>query len=207
MDDTVKGPNSDTADFVKRKLRSSFSDIGIVSNTMMDDNIKLGCPGNASKANRAIDKDTADLLLDNIFYLLFALMRDEDFREQFQDSIGTEIGLEGSSDWCVKDARAKMNRDKPSGKAPKYIIDLSVYNEAVADKISRIISNSFYNAEVYKEEFNDLVGELTRNNTLTIGFSASNFMYLIRALDKNYSFRCMVINEIEKVKNELKSIV
>lgn len=204
MEKNKNMPDKATEDMIKRMIRTLFDDgIAALSDTVIYENICLGCPGHFKKIDRAIDKKTADYLINNFSYILLGFISNDVFRDSFKDAVAVEIELENKTPDFIESIRKDMTEGCEPDNGPKYAIDFSVYNGAVAEKFSKLIAESIDGIMDFQDDFNQLVDEMTEESTITVGFCVSNFMYMIRAFDKNLVFRHYVMHVIDVVKKEL----
>ena len=195
--------NKEAAGFVMELIKTIFTDIAGLAPSVIDQNIALGCNGGWSEEDRSIGKNRADYLIANFGYIVLGFISNDVFRDSFKDAVGVELSLDDKDPDFVEDIRRDMADENAMEETQIYVIDLSVYNGAAAKELSKRIGDALDEIGEYKDEFNDLVDELTEDDTMAIGFVVCNFMYLIRAIDKNELFMSYIHDVVEAVKENL----
>ena len=84
------------------------------------------------------------------------------------------------------------------------VIGVTSFTPAVVAELMTKMENGFTELDKYSAEFDNAVAKLTNEQKLEYGFIVSNWMYLIRAFNKNDLFLSYVITVVEKVKQTLR---
>lgn len=184
-------------------ISSLFDEVAYIDPGVLDKNIHLACEGGMSKADRSIRADFATYLLENIAVVYMGLISNTNFRESFKDAVAVEISLDRKNEEFIKKLRNDMrDPDMPNSKG-KFVINLCNENQAVYDKLFKLLAKSGAAIKPFDEDIAELVSELSEDSKIDIGFCISNFMYLIRALDKNQAFAVYVKSVIDSVRTKL----
>lgn len=190
-------------EFVTKMLTTLFSDVAALSESVIRTNIELACETGLPKVDRSIKVETANYLLKNFSVIYLGLISNDVFRDSFKDAVAVEISLDDKSDEFVKSIREDMQDGDPGQSKGNFILDLGTYNPGVAEKIGSMLSDSLAKIVDFESEFNELADEITEDDAITIGFCVSNFVYLLRAFDKNPLFMHYIKDVISVVKREL----
>lgn len=147
--------------------------------------------------------ELVDYLFDNFSVIYLGLLVNDDFRSSFRKAVDLELGLAGKSSSYIDDVRQQLRNGPVLPSKGNAVIDLSGFDLAAAKDISIKIRSSMDKIAPFSDEFNALVQEVTDSDAAAIGFCISNFMYLIRAFDKNPAFENYVRSIVKTVGTNL----
>ncbi|MCQ2522099.1 MAG: hypothetical protein MJ105_06950 [Lachnospiraceae bacterium] len=192
-------PNAEAA--IIEFLTNIYSSFSYMDAKTIQKNIKLSVDYNTPPSYKAIDKNLALYLLNNISFITLLLIANEEFRDMFKEAVCIEIALEQKNDVLFsKQTRQEMNGDfQLLEPRDNWTISFSSYSEKIYKEINKLTCESFNEIAEYDDIFDSLVDKLDDLGKIDIGFCVSNFMYLIRAFQENSLFRTYVINAIDNL--------
>ena len=191
-------------EYIKKLVLSVFSGIGFISEKVLTENVAYLSGEGFLPEERTIDKSLADFMLNNFGTVLLGLISNQNFRNAFKAAAGTELGLDSKDETFIKSVREEMSKgEKPWQETEPLTVDLGTFDPETAADIGDAIAKSIDGIKEYSSEFDELVSELTKDQKIDIGFAASNFGYIIRALSQNPIFRNYVRDIVVSVNEQL----
>lgn len=185
-------------------LANVFNGVGYMDADTVRHNIELATNDGLSKSDRAIKVELANYLLSHFSLIFVGLIVNSEFRDTFKEAVSVEIALDGKSEDFVRKIRKEMNEGESMGESKgSFVINLSNYNDNIYKKLNGKLSLSFSKITQYDETVNLLMDELSDDDKISIGFCASNFMYLYRAFAKNMLFANYVKTVVSNVQSTL----
>lgn len=205
MSDTsnvVVNPTAESA--VVEILANVFNSISYMDPDTVRHNIELACEGGMSKSDRSIRVELANYLLSHFSLIFVGLIVNSEFRDTFKEAVSIELALDNKDKDFVKQMRKEMSDSAHIESKGNFVLNFGNFNENVYKKMNSKLSDSFSKITEYDEVIDELVGELTEEDMIDIGYCVSNFMYLIRAFAKNTMFANYVKTVIHNVQDTLK---
>ncbi len=204
MEGTEVGARTLAEDFSCALIGEYFGNVAAIDEKTIRENIALGSEGGFPEEDRTVRAETVDYLLRYFSVIYLGLLANEDFRAAFGEAVNFEMEMNGKS----RDYEHEMRRQQEQGEQPapsehSVIIDLGRFNLSVAKNISGRIKASMDMIAPFAEEFESLVKEETDEDAAKIGFCICNFMYLIKAFEKNPAFYEQVRSVVKAVADGL----
>lgn len=201
---------------VKELFDTAFPPIGYFDEEAIHRNFLLAC-GGMNIEDRTIHKAIGDYVLNHFYFITTGLLLNEDIRQAFKDAVEIEISLEKENEYVKAAARREIEREavalinnaymeiikENEMFGTCYTIDPAAYNDDIYNYILPMIDKSLNVNEQFADEISEAIDEISEDVLITNGFILSNWMYLIRAFDKNRIFMSYVVTVIEKVKELL----
>lgn len=185
-------------------IANVFNGVGYMDADTVRHNIELATEGGLSKSDRAIKVELANYLLSHFSLIFVGLIVNAEFRDTFKEAVSVEIALDGKSNEFVQKIRREMNEGEYLGESKgSFVINLSRYNDSIYKKLNGKLSLSFSKITQFDDTVSMLIDELTEDDKISIGFCASNFMYLYRAFAKNLLFANYVKTVVSNVQGTL----
>ncbi len=181
--------NKETEEAVVTLIANVFNAIAFMNPETVRHNMEMGSEGGFAKEYRTISKSLADYMLENFSIFFICLVVNKDYRETLIKSIDIEMTRDELGDDFVNGVLAKMDPcefiwdfDNMVNSSDSCVIDFSKpYNDALYKEINGILADSFEKIEQYNPLMDVIIGNLSDDDLLDIGYIVSNFMYLIRA--------------------------
>lgn len=186
-------------------LANVFNGIAFMDPETVRHNVELGCEGGMPRADRSIRAELANYFITHSCIVLMGMVTNGDFRGMVMEAVATEIALDDEPEEEVRRAREAMSEGVGPLPASKgnYVVDLSKYDDGLYRKLSGMLADSIAKAAEFENEIDAAAAELSTEDKDAIGFCASNFMYLIRAVAKNRVFAELVKSTIKSVQDSL----
>ena len=196
-------PASDTEYYLFQILELLFNKISYMDPPTIRHNIEQGCSGGMTEEDRTIDTGIASYLIDHFSVAYFGLIANAQFRDSVKEAVATEVALEkmGADSTARFRKETVYANDRRSGEG--YTVDFENYDEGRRRDITSRILASFSRSEKLDNAIDEMARELTDSAMLEIGFIASNFMYLFRAVSRNETFTHYLMTVIDSVEKEL----
>lgn len=185
-------------------LRGVAAPFAIIDENVVAANTKLAGGYGMSAEDRTVKFECAEYLMSNLAYILMGLVLDNDFKTAFVESVGVELEIDKKTEAERKAIRETMTDPKPFDSLGSIVIGVTSFTPAVVAELMTKMENGFNELDKYSAEFDGAVAKLTNEQKLEYGFIVSNWMYLIRAFNKNDLFLSYVITVVEKVKQTLR---
>ena len=187
MEETGKKDKTLAEDFTCALIGEYFGNVAAIDEKTIRENVALASEGGFPEEDRTIRAELTDYLLRDFSVIYLGLLANEDFRNSFSEAVHFEMELYGKSRDYEHEMR-KQQGEPPEPSEHNILINLGSFNLAVAKNISGRIKASMERIAPFSEEFNSLVSEETDDDAAKIGFCICNFMYLIKAFEKNPGF-------------------
>ncbi len=187
MEVTGAGANAHAEDFSCALIGEYFGGIAAIDEKTIRENAALACEGGFSEEDRTVRAETVDYLLREFSVIYLGLLANEDFRARISEAVKFEMDMYGMS----RDYENEMRTHRGEPPAPSehnVVIDLRTFNLSVAKNISGRIKASMDRIMPFYEEISSLMKEETDEDAAKIGYCVCNFMYLIKAFEKDPSF-------------------
>lgn len=184
-------------------LSNIFDDVAYMDPATVRQNIELATSGGFSKSDRSIRAGLANYLISHFALIYTGLVVNKEFRETFKDAVDLEICFDNVSPYEKASIRNTMSDGKPVSSKGSFVIDTGRYSDSVYKKLNEKLSLSFSKLTKHDETISQAINDLSDDDKIIIGFCVSNFMYLIRAFDKNSTFKNYVRYIIESVSQTL----
>lgn len=187
MEGNEAGTKTLAEDFTCALIGEYFGNIAAIDEKTVRENVALASDGGFSEEDRTVRAEITDYLLREFSVIYLGLLANEDFRGQFSEAVNFEMEMHGKS----RDYENEMRKQLGEQSAPSeynVLIDLGTFNLSVAKNISGRIRTSMDRIAPFSEELNSMIAEETDEDAAKIGFCICNFMYLIKAFEKNPSF-------------------
>jgi|GEM_PF-2524411 len=186
-------------DYISALIADNFGSTVAVDYKTIRENTLLGSELGFPEEDRTIRADLVDYLLCNFSLIYLGLLVNEDFRNKFREAVEFEMELADRSKDYSKDRRTQVQGGLSEPSEHNVIINLGSFNLSVARNISGRIKASMDKLTPFAEEYNSIVREVTDEDAARIGYCICNFMYLIKAFEKNPSFRNYVRKVVKAV--------
>ncbi len=173
--------------FVLKLLNILFQDIADLDSDMIKQNMHLATSDGFSENDRSIRVDLAKYLLQNFGYFRHMLITCENVRKACVFYIQREMDADGYSDEDLYALRMREFDFRYDGTEDVYVVNLSRYDVKMADDIKNTLIIAMESTSALDESDTKDILSLTEKDRMFIGYCASNFMYFIRALAKNYT--------------------
>lgn len=196
-------PDAYAEDFIVALIGEYFGNIAAIDDKTLRENVVLGCENGFSEEDRSVRTELADYLFEEFSVIYLGLLVNEDFRSSFKKAVDLEIDLADKSKSYVRDVRQQLKDGPVMPSNGNVVIDLSRFDLAAAKDVSMRLRSSMDKIAPFSEEFNAIVQEVTDSDAAAVGFCISNFMYLIRAFDKNPTFENYVRSVVTAVGSNL----
>lgn len=196
-------PDAFAEDFIVALIGEYFGNIAAIDDRTLRENIFLGCENGFSEEDRSVRIELADYLFEDFSVIYLGLLVNDDFRNSFKKAVDLELSLADKSRSYVRDVRQQLKDGPVMPSQGNLVIDLSRFDLAAAKDVSTRIRSSMDKIAPFSDEFNAIVQEVTDEEAATVGFCISNFMYLIRAFDKNPTFENYVRSVVKAVGTNL----
>ncbi|MBQ3841158.1 MAG: hypothetical protein II820_00560 [Ruminiclostridium sp.] len=196
-------PDGFAEDFIIALIGEYFGNIAALDEKTMRENVVLGCENGFSEEDRSVRTELVDYLFDNFSVIYLGLLVNDDFRGSFKKAVDLELDLADKSKSYIRDVRQQLKDGPVLPSKGNVVIDLSKFDLAQAKDISMKIRSSMDKIAPFSDEFNSIVQEVTDSDAAAIGFCISNFMFLIRAFDKNPAFENYVRSIVKAVGTNL----
>ena len=196
-------PAPETEYYMVHFLVTLFNRISYMDPTIVRHNIELGCSGGMAEKDRTIDTGVAGYFMDHFAVVYFGLVSNETFREKVRHTVYLEIALDERGLDCSAAIRKiiKSTDDKHSG--DYYTVNFETYDEDRWTAFTSRILGSFEKTRKYDNALDEMARELTETQMKDIGYIASNFMYLFRAVSQNGKFVRYLMTFIDTVEKHL----
>jgi hypothetical protein len=185
-------------------LRGVAEPFAIIDDNVVAKNMQLAGGYGMSAEDRTVSFECAEYLMSNLACILMGLVLDPGFKDTFIESLNVELEIDKKDEATRAVIRKSMKDDKPFDSLGSIIIGVTSFTPAVMAEFMAKMEAGFKTLDAYAKEFDDAVDALTEKQKLEYGFIVSNWMYLIRAFNKNDLFMSYVITVVEKVKGTLK---
>lgn len=198
--------NLDTEASIINLLATVFNPIAYMEPSTVRYNIERGCPGGFSKEDRTMRVELGNFIINHFSVIFFGLIANDVFRESIKEAVSVEIALDDKDEAFVSDIRKDMKMEEEKSAKPSkgnYVINFSGYNDDFYRKFNEKLLASFKKTSEFDDVIDDMAHELTQDDLLDIGFIASNFMYLYRAIAKNEVFAHYIKSVVRSVEKEL----
>ena len=199
MENTDARANVYAEDLISALIGQYFGNTAAIDRNTIHENVLLGCEGGFSEEDRTLRGELADYLLDNFSVIYLGLLVNDDFRDRFGEAVRFEMELAGKS----RDYAAEMRRRfrSPLREPSEYsiVLNFGTFNLALAKNISCRIRASMDRIAPFADEFDSILREISDDDAAKTGFCICNFMYLIRAFDKNPDFESYVRSIVRSV--------
>lgn len=196
-------PDAYAEDFIVALIGEYFGNIAAIDDKTLRENIVLGCENGFSEEDRSVRAELVDYLFDNFSVIYLGLLVNDDFRSSFKKAVDLELDLADKSRSYIRDVRQQLRDGPVLPSKGNVVIDLSRFDLAAAKEVSVRVRSSMDKIAPFSDEFNSIVQEVTDPDAAVIGFCISNFMYLIRAFDKNPTFENYVRSIVKTVGTNL----
>jgi hypothetical protein len=203
MTKTINSIDADAENAVIEFLSTTFNEIAYLEPDTVLQNIKLATTDRLPVADRSIRVELANYLMSNFAMIFIGLIINPDFRTTFMEAVSVEISLDEKDADTVAALRKQMLIGKRPISKGSFVLDFTTYNDTLYRKFNERLSKSFDAAEKYDEAVSEIAQDLTDEDKLSIGFTISNFMYLIRAFEHNDVFAHYVQSVIKAVHEAL----
>ena len=194
---------ADAAAGLVEMLRNMTGGFAILSDEVLNNNLRLMTSGGMSYEDRTLSFECAEYVMANMAYMFMGLVLDPNFKKQFIDALNVELQIDDQPANVREQTRASMKDGKPFASKGSIVLGVTQFVPAIQDDLSRKMSEGFTKLDPYAAEFDAAVSAMSVEEKVQIGFIVSNFMYLIRAFSKNDMFMSYVVTVIEKVKATL----
>ena len=196
-------PDAYAEDFIVALIGEYFGNIAAIDDKTLRENIVLGCENGFSEEDRSVRAELVDYLFDNFSVIYLGLLVNDDFRSSFKKAVDLKLDLADKSRSYIRDVRQQLRDGPVLPSKGNVVIDLSRFDLAAAKEVSVRVRSSMDKIAPFSDEFNSIVQEVTDPDAAVIGFCISNFMYLIRAFDKNPTFENYVRSIVKTVGTNL----
>ena len=196
-------PDAYAEDFIVALIGEYFGNIAAIDDKTLRENIVLGCENGFSEEDRSVRAELVDYLFDNFSVIYLGLLVNDDFRSSFKKAVDLELDLADKSRSYIRDVRQQLRDGPVLPSKGNVVIDLSRFDLAAAKEVSVRVRSSMDKIAPFSDEFNSIMQEVTDPDAAVIGFCISNFMYLIRAFDKNPTFENYVRSIVKTVGTNL----
>jgi len=184
-------------------LSTLFGSVAYMDPETVRTNVLLACDGGFCLDDRTIDCDIAHFLLNDFSLIFIGMIVNKEIRKLILEAVSAEITLDEKDDIFVASIRKEMEYKENNTLNPKYVIDLSSYNEEVYRYINSELSESLDCVSDFYETIDELISCLSDDDKIDIGYIVSNFMYMLRAFAQNGLLIKYLQDVINSVKQEL----
>lgn len=181
-------------------LREMVGGFAILSENVLQKNMKLMSGEGLSYEDRTVSFECADYVISNLAYIFMGLVLDSNFKESFMDALNVELQIDSMPANQREQVRKQMKDLKQYQSKGSIVLGVTTFVPPIADNLTRKMQEGFSKLDAYADEFDAEVAKMPNENKVELGFIFSNFMYLIRAFTHNDMFMSYVITVIEKVK-------
>ena len=198
--------NPETEASVINILATIFNPISYMEPSTVRYNIERGCPGGMSKDDRSMRVELGNFIINHFAVIYFGLIANDVFRESIKEAVSVEIALDDKDEAFIADIRKSMKYEEEKQTKPSkgnYVVNFSAYNDDFYRKFNEKLLASFEKTSAFDDVIDDMARELKQDDLLDIGFIASNFMYLYRAVAKNEVFAHYIKSVVHSVEKEL----
>ena len=191
--------NPYTVDLITALISEYFGSTVATDEKTIRENAELGCEGGFSEEDRTVRGEIVDYLLDNFSVICLGLLVNESFRDRFEEAVRFEMELTGKSRDYVTEMRKQFQGRLPEHSDYNVTLNFGTFSLALAKNVSVRIRASMDRIAPFAEEYDSIVREVTDEDAAKTGFCICNFMYLIRAFDKNPDFESYVRSVVRSV--------
>lgn len=196
-------PAPETEYYMVHFLGTLFNRISYMDPTIVRHNIELGCSGGMAEKDRTIDTGVAGYFMDHFAVAYFGLISNETFREKVKHTVYLEIALDERGLDCSAAIRKKIKNTDDKHSGDYFTLNFETYDEDRWTAFTSRLLGSFEKTRKYDNALDELARELTVTQMKDIGYIASNFMYLFRAVSRNEKFVRYLTTVIDTVENSL----
>lgn len=187
-------------------LRDIAEPFAIVDEKVIAKNVELAGGYGMSAEDRTVSFECAEYLVSNLSYIIMGIVLDAGFKETFTEALNVELEIDKKDDATRKTIRESMRDPKEFDSLGNIVMGVTSFTPAVIAEFMTKMEDGFTALDKYSKEFDDAVDKLTEAQKLELGFIVSNWMYLIRAFNKNDLFMSYVITVVERIKAALKAL-
>ncbi len=199
MEQSGAQANAYTVDLISALIGEYFGNTAATDEKTIRENTALGSEGGFSEEDRTVRGEVVDYLLDKFSVIYLGLLVNESFRERFDEAVRFEMELTGKSRDYVLEMRKRYQGRLSEPSDYNVTLNFGTFSLALAKNVSVRIRTSMDKIAPFAEEFDSIVREVTDEEAAKIGFCVCNFMYLIRAFDKNPEFESYVRTVVHSV--------
>ena len=199
MEQSGAQANAYAVDLISALIGEYFGNTAATDEKTIRENTALGSEGGFSEEDRTVRGELVDYLLDKFSVIYLGLLVNESFRERFDEAVRFEMELTGKSRDYVLEMRKRYQGRLSEPSDYNVTLNFGTFSLALAKNVSVRIKTSMDKIAPFAEEFDSIVREVTDEEAAKIGFCVCNFMYLIRAFDKNPEFESYVRTVVHSV--------
>lgn len=196
-------PAPETEYFMLRFLETLFKRISYMDPEIVRFNIEQACSGGMTEEDRTIDTGIAGYFLDHFAVAFCGLISNASFRETVKHTVYLEIVLDERALDCATRIRRKKKYSEDRRSNEYYTVNFETFDEDIWNAFTSRILNSFEKADKLDDAVDEMARELTKDQKKDIGYIASNFMYLFRAVSRNETFAHYLMTVIDSVEEDL----
>lgn len=162
--------------------------------------------GTMTYEDRTVSYDCVNYVMSNMAYILSGLIMQPAFKTEFVNAVYAEKYLDTVSTERKAELRKAMtNPNKPVSRG-SIVLGETQFAQKIEENLKAKMGASFDTMSRFDSEVAQTAAALDNEYKLELGYVFSNWMYLIRAFNKNDDFMGKVISVIEDFKAEIRKI-